>query len=450
VKGSTRSLILAIDLGSTTFKAAVFDADLAQHGTGLRPPRYDCGPEGRVELDPSEVERSIGAVIRGAMDATGCSPADVSAIGLTSQAHTFTIMDRSGTVRSPFISWQDGRASQAAETLAANGDLRDFGEHCSFGSILASLQISQLRHIRSASPSLITPLDRVASLPAYLACQLSGRFVTDTNLAAMSGLYSLKLGDWWPPALRACNLMPSQLPRLVPVGTAAAMTTASALRYGLRDGIPVVLAGNDQTAGAYGAELNPGRDVLLTLGTALVAYRCFTELPPSRQAAARGPYPGGWSYRLTADGNGFALVDWAMSVLACPSYEAFYDLAESAAPGCAGVQFHAELAKNRGAWQNLGIRHTRADLARAVVEELCGRVTRLVGDLGVEIPAASFLVGGGGSRSPVCARMLSDALGAPLRLAPGGPLLGAAKMAGDFLHANEDRPPSTHSHRPVT
>ena len=69
-------------------------------------------------------------------------------------------------------------------------------------------------------------------------------------------------------------------------------------------GVPVVLAGNDQTAGAFGARLEDSNGVLLTLGTALVAYVCLEKLPAAKPGIARGPYPGGRGYRLTTSSHG--------------------------------------------------------------------------------------------------------------------------------------------------
>ncbi len=65
----------------------------------------------------------------------------------------------------------------------------------------------------------------------------------------MSALFSLELNDWWPAALAAAGVAPAQMPQVVSIGASAGLTTAKAAAFGLPAGIPVILAGNDQTAG---------------------------------------------------------------------------------------------------------------------------------------------------------------------------------------------------------
>ena len=133
----------------------------------------------------------------------------------------------------------------------------------------------------------------------------------------------------------------------------------------------MVLAGNDQTAGAYGAALEEGLQherngaLLLTLGTAQVAYACTNELAQPNDSLVRGPYPHGLYYRLAADSCGGSIVNWAKTVLpGCGSDAEFFARVAEAQPGCQGLLFDADLPCGRGAWRNLALCHTAADMAR--------------------------------------------------------------------------------------
>ena len=74
-------MILAVDLGSTTFKAGVFDEAPALRGSGSRPLRYRYGPGGRVELEADEVTSAFEHAIRAAIDEANLPPEAIHALG---------------------------------------------------------------------------------------------------------------------------------------------------------------------------------------------------------------------------------------------------------------------------------------------------------------------------------------------------------------------------------
>lgn len=427
-------MILAIDLGSTFFKAGVFDAELTLRGAGSSRLTYQYADGGRVEIDVDHAVAALCDAVTGAIRSSGVDPALLQAVALTSQAQTFTVVDAQGRAKMPFISWQDARAEAACRALAADAAMADFAEHASFGQLIPALQICQLVELRNTQPRLIAPTDLVFNLPTFFVHRATGRAAVDANLAAMSGLYSLAAGDWRPEALRAAGVDRSQLAQIVPIGAVAATTNAQAAALGLPPDVPVVLAGNDQTAGAYGVELHRRGGLLITLGTAQVAYVCDAALARPAADVCRGPYPGGRFYRLAADSCGGNLVNWAETLLAgCASDDEFFALAAQASPGCGGLVLDGELPSADGVWRGIGVHHTPADFARSTIECLVRRMTLLVSQLGQRPSEGSILVAGGGSRQPLWRDLLSAALGRRLEATEADPLRGAARMAVETL-----------------
>ncbi len=374
-------MILAVDCGSTSFKAAVVDRRLKVLGAGSVHLGYHYAGGGQVELDVDGVSAAFRKAVAAALRAAGVNATVLQTVAITSQAQTFTVLDKRGRAKMRFISWQDQRAGAA---LQKPESLADFGVHSSFGAPLAALQVSQILHLQRTRPGFIRPGDLILKLPADLVRRLTGEPVLDDNLAAMSGLYSLALRDWWPAALEACRIGRAQLPRLIPVGGVAGPTTAGARELGLPPGIPVVLAGNDQTAGAYGAQLDRNNAILLTLGTAHVGYVCLRRMPAPRAALVRGPYPGGRAYRLAVDGCGGNIISWAQTVLAgCDNDARFFAEAAKSVPAvtawCSSRAWTA--ARASGATSASIIRP--ADFARSVIEALSRRLAALVKTLGV-------------------------------------------------------------------
>jgi sugar (pentulose or hexulose) kinase len=429
-------MILALDLGSTSFKAAVYDDALREVGRGGQPVAHDFLPGNRVELPVAVAEEAFRGAIAEALAAAAIKPEALRALALDSQAQTFTVQDAAGRARLPFLSWQDGRAVAAAAALAARPELAGVAEHGSFAQFLPALQVAMLHHVLGERPAgWLTASDRVLHLPSWFVQRLSGEAVVDDNLAAMSGLYSLRLGAWWPAALAAVGVAREQLARVVPIGSVAARVGAGGADWGLPAGLPIVLAGNDQTAGGYGAEVAQRQAPLITLGTCQVAYIAGANLRPAGPVLVRGPYPGGLTYCLVADSVGGSVINWAKTVIpGATTDDAFFALAEQAAPGCHGLVFDADLASSVGAWRQLGFHHQPADLARAVVEGLSRRLAGLIGALRLEPPPRQYLVAGGGSKSVLWRTILAQELGgAELVPTAANPLLGAARLAREAL-----------------
>ena len=428
-------MFLAIDLGSTSFKAAVFDAGLRRLAAGRAALCCIRGPGNLVELEAGEVERAFQTAVRATLKDSGSAQSAIQAVGITSQAQTFAILDPQGAPRTRFISWQDGRAAEACAALGQLPGFADFGDHASFGELLPALQVCQLRRLRDERTGLVRPGDLVAGLPAFFVRRLTGEFRTDQNLAAMSGLYSLPLAGWSPEALAGCGLDARQLPEVLPIGAVAGRTAAAAGPFGLAAGIPLVLAGNDQTAGAYGARVGEADRVLLTLGTAHVAYACRARPPERRPGLIRGPYPGGQWYAMRADSCGGNVVDWVRRELGCgESPGEFLALAEQSPPGSRGVAFDPEEPAGPGRWRDRAGRG-RADLARAVLESLAGRAAELVRELAAGRSGVEVLAAGGGSRGALLPEMIAGLLGRPVRATDADALLGAALLAREGLAA---------------
>ena len=388
-------MILAIDMGSTFFKAAVFDPALKMIGTGhaLLSYRFDKG--GIAEFAVAHAEEQFRAAIGEALTESKIKTSDIRAIGITSQAQTFTVASGKGSSKLPFVSWQDVRAQEVG-CLAQ----LDFAGHSSFSECLPGLLISKLLHFQTLEKQrFFQSDDHVFLLPTWFLWKLTGKSVIDRNLAAMSGLYSLISNGWWPDALEQCGLSPENLPSLVSLAAVAAETTSAAEEWGLPPGIPVVLAGNDQTAGACGADLHINRGILITLGTAQVAYRCLDVLPPPMDNCVRGPYLDKRFYQLVADDGGGSVIDWAETVLAGGNRdETFFDAAAKAPPGCEGLVFEPEIGAGKGCWRGIGRHHKTTHLARSVVESLVARMVGMVQRFSIDVKTVPVLVAGGGSQ----------------------------------------------------
>jgi len=421
-------MYLSIDLGSTHFKAGIFDNNLIQQGISRYALTYVQTNGIEVELSIDEIEKGIRYIIREVLSQSNVKADEIKAIGITSQAQTFTIFDENGNPKTNFISWQDKRAVKTSQKMCESAEWSDFAEHSSFGFLYPGLQVCLLKHIQDHNSGFITDNDMVLKLPSYVVKQLTNEYYLDNNLAEMSGLFSLKRNNWWEKALERCGLRRDQLPAIHEIGTIACMTTKNARNYGLIEGIPIILAGNDQTAGAYGA-LHESNALLITLGTAQVAYQCVSEMPKPSVNITRGTYPYGMFYKMAVDNAGGNVINWAKNAISeIGSYENFFALASEALSGCNGLKFYFNEDLNRGDWI-IRRKHKPSDYARSVLEYLCDRMYKLLSNMNVDLNNTSILCAGGGSKQKIWIDILSDKLKTKIQPVNADPILGSAMMS---------------------
>ena len=115
-------LILALDEGTTSTRAILFDSKGKSLAEAGRPLRQSYPRDGWVEHDAEEIFEASVAVMRQAVADSGRSVADVAAVGLTNQRETVVVWDRAtGRPIHPAIVWQDRRTAETCERLRLEG-----------------------------------------------------------------------------------------------------------------------------------------------------------------------------------------------------------------------------------------------------------------------------------------------------------------------------------------
>lgn len=431
-------MILGIDLGSSAFKTAVFDQTLSLLGTGAAEVIYHPMRAGCVEMPVKEAEQALVHAIQQAVKSSGMDPASLQAVSVTSQAQTFTVVSPQGIPRCPFISWRDARAQ--SNNIAALC-LKEFAKHSGVDSCLPLLMVAKLAYMQcEMQERLVKERDLVMPLPTWFIWHLTGHAVVDVNLAAMSGLYSFVHRDWWDEALTISRIQKYNLPALSRLGDIAGITHEGAQRFGIPAGLPVITAGNDQTAGAYGVSLHTKDAVLITLGTAQVAYVVHEHIPAPAPGMMRGPYPCACQsgsllyYQMAADDCGSGTVTWAQSHCDFRNVKDIECAAASAQADCGGVTFVADGPAGSGHWEGVSAQTTKGEKARAVYMCLSQRMSSMIASFRPMETTKRLLVTGGGSASSTWCECLETVLGRPVLNVDAAPVKGAARMAIDALN----------------
>ena len=114
--------ILALDQGTTSSRAIVFDRTGTVVSAAQQEFKQSFPQSGWVEHDPDEIWRSQLDVLRESMARAGIAAHDIAAIGITNQRETTVVWDRrTGRPVYPAIVWQDRRTADACERLKAAG-----------------------------------------------------------------------------------------------------------------------------------------------------------------------------------------------------------------------------------------------------------------------------------------------------------------------------------------
>ena len=423
--------ILAIDLGSTSIKAALFAADHTLLGEAGRPIIYSTKEGDQVELAPQTVLNIIQQVVETALGKAGLTAADINAVGIASQAQTFTMVNQTGEAVMPFISWLDRRATANCLEMSNDELFRDFGSHSSLATLYPTMQICQAARLLRQNPEPYRNC-RLTPLPAYLIQKLIGKSITDNNLAPMGGFYSLQSHSWYQPYLKYCHLELSQMPELVAIGAQAGEITEDNF-LNLPTGCRLFCCGNDQTAGAYGAQLASG-DMLINLGTAHITYACRKSLPQPQDGLFRGIYPGDRYYAMAAEDGGALLSIMLDSETTINSFD---DLAEAAENGTPGKVAFIALQSGQLQWSDNSAPLT--DRAYALFDYLAERV-KVMSQLvcGKKMSAKRIFLTGGGRKNAILVRLIKEKVGSNITEMETSPLQGACFMVAENLNREID------------
>jgi xylulokinase len=341
----------------------------------------------------------------------------VLAIGIVGQGPTLAIVDEEARPLRPAITWQDRRVTGGG-----------------FG-LLPKIEWLAREDPDAAAEArwLLTSWDAL------------GLWLTGEAGQALQG-HEAALA---PDALEAAGVRPSQLPEPLPFGQPLGWLRAEAAdALGLPPGIPVVAGVNDGTGSMLGAGLRGPGDAVDTGGTSGgVGIYADHAVDVPGLFVAPAPLRGRWVVGGAMAATG-ASVDWLRATVGGWSPDALFEAAESVPAGARGLVFLPYLAgerapvfddRARGAFIGLTLAHTRADLARAVLEAGAYAIRHVTEPLvAAGAPLRELRPAGKPTPGDGWARIKADVLGVPVAIPAieSTAVLGAAILAaaGTGLH----------------
>jgi len=445
--------ILALDQGTTSSRAIVFDRQGRIQATAQKELTQHFPASGWVEHEPAEIWQTQLDTAREALADAGLHARDVAAIGIANQRETTLIWDRrTGQPLHRAIVWQDRRTAELCRELQPQAERIGLREKT--GLVLDPyFSASKIRwlldHLPEARPRAEAGELAFGTVDTWLLWQLTQgqQHVTDPTNASRTLLYNLHTADWDPDLLTLFDIPADLLPRITP--SSGVMAHSNADLFG--QPIPIAGVAGDQQAALFGqACFQPGL-AKNTYGTG-----CFMLM-------ATGPQPtvsqhqllttAAWHLASEAEqpqhaleGSVFiagAVVQWLRDQLGLIQSASEIEALAQQVEDTGGVTFVPAFAGlgaphwdplARGSIHGLTRGTGKAHLARAALEAIAHQVADVLDvmqqDAGT--PIQELRVAGGGSVNALLMQFQADLLGVPVirPTVTETTALGAAYLAG--------------------
>jgi len=246
--------VLALDQGTTSSRAIVFDEEGTPVESAQREFRQIYPHPGWVEHDPREIFATQRDVAREAVERAGVNPREIVAAGITNQRETTLLWDRqSGEPLANAIVWQDRRTAPMCAELRAAGVEETIRRKTGL-VIDPYFSATKIAWLLDNIPGARGRAERgelaFGTVDTWLAWQLSESrtHVTDPSNAARTMLFDIHKGDWDADLLEILRVPRAILPEVYPSAHVFGMIAPSVLG----EAVPIAGIAGDQQAALFG------------------------------------------------------------------------------------------------------------------------------------------------------------------------------------------------------
>ena len=245
--------LLAIDLGTSSCKAAVFDRNgsVIDAATAAYPVYYPH--QGWAEQDPEEWWGGICSAIQKILSGGKVCAKQIACVGVDGQSWSAVAIDRDGNCLTRNPIWMDNRAKPQCEAAIQQLGEEAFFE-CSGNPLLPSYTTGKVLWYRDELPEIYGRIDKILQSNSYIVFRLTGEITQDISQGYGWHCFNMRNGTWNEDLLRSLKLDPSILPPVSACDQIVGRVTAqAAAQCGLTEGTPVVAGGLDACCGTLGA-----------------------------------------------------------------------------------------------------------------------------------------------------------------------------------------------------
>ena len=442
--------ILALDQGTTSSRAIVFDEASAIAAVAQKEFRQFYPQAGWVEHDPAEILSSQLSCAVEALGKVRATPKDIAAIGITNQRETVIVWERAtGNAVHPAIVWQDRRTAPFCKELEERGTAEAVSAKT--GLVLDPyFSATKIRWILDNVPGARARAERgelaFGTVDCWLVWHLTGgqKHVTDVTNASRTLLFNIVKGEWDEDLLKLFDIPASVLPEVVWSSERVSEVTAIPELAG----VPIAGIAGDQQAALFGQlcwsageaknTYGTGCFLLQNIGTEFMRSRARLITTVAASAQKRLEYALEGSIFIAG-----AVVQWLRDNLKLIGSAADVEALAASVPDTNGVVFvPAFVGLGAPHWDAhaagmlIGLRRdtSHGHIARAALEAIAWQVADVLeavaSDTGA--PLHELRVDGGAAVNDLLMQFQADVLGVPVvrPRVTETTALGAAYLAG--------------------
>ena len=265
----SRDLILAIDAGTQSIRAAIVDlsGDILSL---VKLPLNPCAAPhpGWAEQDPDYYWNTLCAACKSLFNKSPGLRNRIAGLAVTTQRGTVVNVDREGAPLRPAITWLDERKADAAMPAPLRGLLKMLKYHDLVDGVVRDCEA---RWIMQNQPEIWERTHKLLFLSGYFNYRLTGEFADSAGSIVGYVPFNIKSGQWSgarDPRRRLFPIDNGRLPRLAqPADTLGRITRAAAAQTGIPEGLPVIAAASDKACEILGAGCTSPETACICFGT---------------------------------------------------------------------------------------------------------------------------------------------------------------------------------------
>ncbi len=443
-------LILAIDQGTTSSRAMLFDRHGQSLGVVQREITQHFPQPGWVNHDAAEIWETTVAVTREVIAATGVEASRIAAIGITNQRETTVIWDRvTGQPVAPAIVWQSRQTAPLVDEIYSRGMARTYQQITGLVPD-AYFSATKIAWLLDQEPELRRRTEdgelAFGTIDSWLIWNLSGGtcHATDYSNASRTMLYDIRDLAWSDQLLADLDIPRSLLPEVR--GNSEVLCQTDPDLFGAA--IPVAGVAGDQQSALFGQACFAPGEAKNTYGTGsfLLMQTGQEAIASTHQLLTTIAWGIGGEIAYALEGAIFvtgSAVQWLRDGLGIIQSASDIETLAGSVPDANGVHFVPALtglgapywdSNARGSITGLTRGTTAAHLARATLEAIAFQsrdvLDAMQADSGIDL--TELKVDGGASRNDLLMQIQADVLGVPV-VRPRHvetTVLGAAYLAG--------------------
>jgi len=431
---------LGIDIGTSSIKVVLLDAEQHEHGVASRPLSVSRPAPGWSEQAPASwwvaVDNAISELARQQPDKIAAT----KAIGLSGQMHGLVALDGQDRPLRDAILWNDGRASaEASELQNRYPEFARIGGNLVMAGFTAAKAVWMARH----EPELFQKIETILLPKDYVRFCLSGEKVSDMSDASGTLWLDIARRCWSEKLLDICGLGLWQMPALVEGSEVSAILLPElAQKWGMTGEVVIAGGAGDNAAAAIGLGLRNPSDGFVSLGTSGVVFEItqgFCEQADKAVHAFCHALPDSW-HQMGVILSASDSLSWLSEITGQPVPALLAQMRPEDNSKCWPV-FHPYLSGERtphndpdakGGFFGLTRRDGAGDLTRAVLQGVAFALADAMAVLDSPEDMQMLIATGGGAKNDywlsIIASLTECKIGVPENTDIGA-AIGAARLA---------------------